>query len=92
MSCPALPATTAAADVKLAELLERIDEFIARRTTLAAPRPAFEPTWPLGVADIYVLGMDFQRRRNSSFIDGVGDDARGIAGRLAQLLAGRRVA
>jgi putative flavoprotein involved in K+ transport len=137
-----LAATTAAADVKLAEMLERIDEFIARSTTLADPRPPFEPTWPLGVANtagrlrldhegiktivwatgyrraypwlkvpvldahgeithsggvteaagLYVLGMNFQRRRNSSFIDGVGDDARTIAGHLAQLVAGRRVA
>jgi putative flavoprotein involved in K+ transport len=137
-----LAATTAAADVKLAELLERIDEFIARSTTLADPRPPFEPTWPLGAGDsagrmrldragietiiwatgyrraypwlhvpvldaqgeiahaggvtaaagLYVLGMNFQRRRNSSFIDGVGDDARWIAGHLAQLVAGRRVA
>jgi putative flavoprotein involved in K+ transport len=137
-----LAATTAAADVKLAELLARIDEFIARSTTLADPRPPFTPTWPLGVADtagrmrldregietivwatgyrraypwlrvpvldasgeiahaggvtdaagLYVLGMNFQRRRNSSFIDGVGDDARMIAGHLAQLVAGRRVA
>jgi putative flavoprotein involved in K+ transport len=43
-------------------------------------------------AGLYVLGMNFQRRRNSSFIDGVGDDARMIAGHLAQLVAGRRVA
>jgi putative flavoprotein involved in K+ transport len=137
-----LAATTAAADVKLAALLERIDEFIARSATLADPRPPFAPTWPLGVADsagrlrldregigtvvwatgyrraypwlrvpvldaygeiahsggvtdaagLYVLGMNFQRRRNSSFIDGVGDDARMMAAHLAQLVAGRRVA
>jgi putative flavoprotein involved in K+ transport len=137
-----LAATTAAADVKLAELLERVDEFIARSATLADPRPPFAPTWPLGVADtagrmrldregietivwatgyrraypwlhvpvldafgeiahsggvtdaagLYVLGMNIQRRRNSSLIDGVGDDARTIAGHLAQLVAGRRVA
>ena len=137
-----LAATTAAADVKLAEMLNKIDEFIARTATPADPRPPFEPTWHVGVADsggrlrldregietiiwatgyrrayswlrvpvldaygeiihsggiteaagLYVLGMNFQRRRNSSFIDGVGDDARMIAGHLAQLVAGRRVA
>ena len=137
-----LAATTAAADVKLAALLERIDQFIARSTRRADPPPSFEPTWPLGVADtggrmrldhegietivwatgyrrayswlrvpvldaygeiahsggitdaagLYVLGMNFQRRRNSSFIDGVGDDARMIAAHLAQWVARRRVA
>jgi len=32
---------------------------------------------------LYVLGMQFQRRRNSNFIDGVGKDARYLAGELA---------
>jgi len=34
-------------------------------------------------AGLYVLGMQFQRRRNSNFIDGVGKDARYLAGQLA---------
>ena len=33
---------------------------------------------------LYVLGMNFQRRRNSSFIDGVGADARAIAEQIAR--------
>jgi len=36
---------------------------------------------------LYVLGLQFQRRRNSAFIDGVGDDARAIA----EHLDGRRM-
>jgi putative flavoprotein involved in K+ transport len=32
---------------------------------------------------LYVLGMQFQRRRNSNFIDGVGKDARVLAAALA---------
>jgi putative flavoprotein involved in K+ transport len=32
---------------------------------------------------LYVLGMQFQRRRNSNFIDGVGKDARDVGGKLA---------
>jgi putative flavoprotein involved in K+ transport len=32
---------------------------------------------------LYVLGMQFQRRRNSNFIDGVGKDARYLADKLA---------
>lgn len=35
------------------------------------------------VAGLYVIGMHFLRRRNSSFIDGVGDDARFLAGHIA---------
>ena len=41
---------------------------------------------------LYVLGLNFQRRRNSSFIDGVGDDARVIADHIACSLARVRVA
>ena len=41
---------------------------------------------------LYVLGLNFQRRRNSSFIDGVGDDAWVIAQQIAQSMAGVRVA
>ena len=38
---------------------------------------------------LYVLGLNFQRRRNSSFIDGVGADAEFIAEHLAASLVGR---
>ena len=37
------------------------------------------------VPGLFVLGLHFQRRRNSAFIDGVGDDA----AFLADLIAGR---
>lgn len=121
-------ATAVASDVKLAQLLRRIDEFIAARAlqdAVAPPEP-FEPTWPAAfdvgpqtldlraegitavvwatgfrreypwlrlpvfdgsgeirhrggvtpVPGVYVLGMHFQRHRNSAFLDGVGEDAR----------------
>jgi putative flavoprotein involved in K+ transport len=32
---------------------------------------------------LFVLGMHFQRRRKSAFIDGVGDDAAFLADRIA---------
>jgi putative flavoprotein involved in K+ transport len=136
-----LVATAAAADVKMAQILMRIDEFIAR-TGIAAPPPGpFNPTWPLGVdaprrldlkderistviwatgyrraypwlrvpvfdlhgeirhkggvtpeAGLYVLGLNFQRRRNSSFIDGVGDDAWTIAREISHSTGHVRVA
>ena len=41
---------------------------------------------------LYVLGMNFQRRRNSSFIDGVGHDAQVLAGHIAGSLCRTRVA
>ena len=44
-----------------------------------------------GVVDapgMYVLGMKFLRRRKSTFIDGVGDDARELGARLAHYLDG----
>jgi len=44
------------------------------------------------VPGVYVLGLNFQRRRNSSFIDGVGDDARVIARQIAQSTPRMRVA
>ena len=136
-----LVATTAAADVKLAEILERIDRFIATTGVTTVSAEAFRPTWPLAVdapdtlnlkhdrietviwatgyrrsypwlhlpvldahgdivhqggitpeAGLYVLGMRFQRRRNSNFIDGVGDDARVIAERIARSMIHTRVA
>jgi putative flavoprotein involved in K+ transport len=46
-----------------------------------------------GVVDapgMYVLGLPFLRRRKSSLIDGVGDDARVLSEHLADYLAGRR--
>ena len=35
-------------------------------------------------AGFYALGLNFQRTRKSSFIDGVGDDARFVADHIAQ--------
>ena len=130
-----LIATTAASDVKLAEVLLRIDEFIAKtgRSAPLAPEP-FEPTWTAAygadrasvhleaagintvvwatgfvrsypwlnvpvldsrgdivhragvtaVPGLYVLGMHFQRRRKSAFIDGVGADAAFLADRIVE--------
>ena len=43
-------------------------------------------------AGLYVLGLNFQRRRNSSFIDGVGHDAWVIAQRDRPVDARVRVA
>jgi len=129
--------TTAAADVKLASLLSRLDR-VADATGLAKlvdePEP-FEPLWPafvnaptelhteaagihtviwatgyrrdyswlrLPVLDergelrhaggvtpwpgVYALGLRFQRTRKSTFIDGVGADARVLARHLAARL------
>lgn len=129
-----LIATTAAADIKMATVLMRIDEHIARHAMDADDPAPFVPSWSvrddevlsldlraerietviwatgyrreypwlrLPVLDsrgdivhtggvtpcpgLLVLGMNFQRRRNSSFIDGVGRDAED----LAQLIAAR---
>jgi len=124
-----LVAHTAAADARLARLLQRIDAYAAASglDREAGPAPAFEPfVWPapapttidlraegirsvvwatgfrrqypwlkLPVLDargelrhaggvtpapgLYVLGLNFQKRRKSTFIDGVGDDARALA-------------
>jgi putative flavoprotein involved in K+ transport len=132
-----LIATTAASDIKLAELLLRVDAFIAHTGATAAPREPFEPTWPLAFAvakttidlqaagihtvlwatgfrrrypwlhlpaldergdirhrsgitpvpGLFVLGMHFQRRRRSAFIDGVGDDAAFLAERITRRAA-----
>jgi putative flavoprotein involved in K+ transport len=126
--------TTAAADVKLASLLSRLDR-VAESTGLGAlvedPEP-FEPLWPAFVsaptdldlkaagiesvvwatgyrrtyswlnlplldargelrhhagvtpcAGVYAIGLPFQRTRKSAFIDGVGADARVLAGHIA---------
>ena len=35
------------------------------------------------IPGLYVLGMRFQTRRNSSFLDGVGADAQAVADHLA---------
>ncbi|HUG17281.1 MAG TPA: NAD(P)/FAD-dependent oxidoreductase [Thermomicrobiales bacterium] len=134
-------ATTAAADIKMAEILTRIDQFIETTGIAAEPPGPFHPTWPLAAdapdtlnlkgeriktmiwatgyrraypwlrvpvfdadreirhtggitpaAGLFVLGLNFQRRRNSSFIDGVGDDARVIAHEIAQSITRVRVA
>jgi len=42
------------------------------------------------LAGIYVLGLNFMRRRNSSFIDGVGADAEALAAHIAGFLGLRR--
>jgi putative flavoprotein involved in K+ transport len=129
-----LIATTAASDIKLAQVLQRIEAFIAATVIEAPALPEpFEPTWPsaVGVAKttidlqaagintvlwatgftrrypwlmaaaldargeiqhrngitrvpgLFVLGMHFQRRRKSAFIDGVGDDAAFLADHIA---------
>jgi putative flavoprotein involved in K+ transport len=133
--------TAAAADIKMAEILTRIDQFIVATGIEATSADPFEPTWPIATdapevldlereridtviwatgyrraypwlrvpvidargeiahtdgitpeAGLYVLGMNFLRRRNSSFIYGVGDDARAIADAIAQSMAHARVA
>jgi putative flavoprotein involved in K+ transport len=38
---------------------------------------------------LYAMGMKFLRRRKSTFIDGVGDDARDLSAHVADYLAGR---
>jgi putative flavoprotein involved in K+ transport len=139
-----LVATTAAADVKLASLRRRIDDFI-RSSGMGqdVEEPdTFGPSWPLAIdssastldlgaeritsvlwatgfrrsypwlqvpvldADgeivhtggvtpaegLYALGLHFQRRRKSAFIDGVGDDARTLAGLIARRLRCRGTA
>ena len=129
-----LIATTAASDVKLAELLARIDAFISKAGLPAAAPEPFQPTWTLAlgvekaaidlraagidtviwatgfmrrypwlrvpaaldprgeivhrggvtpVPGLFALGLHFQRRRKSAFIDGVGDDAAFLADRIA---------
>ena len=129
-----LVATTAASDVKLAELLLRIDAFVDRAAPRGVGSPeSFESTWTSAVGvtktsldlraagietviwatgfirrypwlkvaaldergeirqrggitpvpGLFVLGMHFQRRRKSAFIDGVGDDAAFLADWIA---------
>jgi putative flavoprotein involved in K+ transport len=126
-----LAATAAAADARLARVLDRIDAVIAARGLDAPPgarppraRPAEGPAsldleveriatviWATGyvrrypwlavpgaldrrgeivhrhgvtpITGLYALGLRMQRTRRSSFIDGVGDDARFLAARIA---------
>ena len=136
-----LVATTAAADVKLASLLQRIDAYIAERSIEAPPAPRFVPhcftfsrapqtldmtaarvrtvLWATGfrreypwlhvpvldrhgeirhtggvtsVKGLVVIGLHFLRRRNSSFIDGVGADAEVLSDYIAAVVrpGGRR--
>jgi len=136
-----LIASTAAADIKMAEILTRIDRHLAANGVPAEDPEPFRSTWPLTptaaerldlksegiqtviwatgcrraypwlhvpvldrrgeivhsggftpVFGLYVLGMNFQRRRNSSFIDGVGADAWKIAEQIGSSIAGVRVA
>ena len=136
-----LAATTAAADIKMAEILTRVDRFIERTGVAAGPPEPFNPTWPLAgdtprtldltrahidtviwatgyrraypwlrvpVLDahgeivhtggitpepgLFVLGLHFQSRRNSSFIDGVGQDAWMVAQQIAASMSRVRVA
>jgi putative flavoprotein involved in K+ transport len=134
-----LAATTAAADIKLASLLRRIDRYINDHglASTVPDAPSFEPLcrrfwsapteldirgagvetvlWATGyrrqygwlripglldtrgeirqrggvtsAPGLYVLGLQFMRRRNSSFIDGVGRDASVLAAHLASYLA-----
>jgi putative flavoprotein involved in K+ transport len=128
-----LVAYTARADVKLARLLKRIDEYVDREGLAAEvgpPEPFVPFFWPApgpdaldlradkirtviwatgfrrrypwlkvpvldergeirhdgGItpaAGLYVLGLQFLRRRNSNFIDGVGADAMTLAEDIA---------
>jgi putative flavoprotein involved in K+ transport len=41
------------------------------------------------VPGLYVLGLRFLHRRNSSFVDGVGPDARFVAAHLTRRTAAR---
>ena len=128
-----LVAHTAAADVRLARLIARIDAFVAAAGLASEVGPAepFQPfLWPAAAPEridlraegirtvvwatgfrrhypwlrvpvldergelrheggvtpargLYALGLGFQRRRKSAFIDGVGDDARELADHIA---------
>jgi putative flavoprotein involved in K+ transport len=134
-----LAESVAAADARLARLLQRIDAHVAR-AGVAAPAPQPLPSvpatstataldlrregirtvvWATGyrrgypwlrvpvldargeirheggvtpVPGLYVLGLQFLRRRKSSWIDGVGEDARELVEHLAGHLSRRRAA
>lgn len=137
-----LIAHTAAADIRMARLLVRIEEFIAAKgldSQVPRPEPFVPFCWPapaptsvdLGLEGIrsvvwatgfrrsypwlkvpvldergeirhqggvtsepglYVLGLQFLRSRKSSFLDGVGDDARALAAHIARRLRQQRSA
>jgi putative flavoprotein involved in K+ transport len=138
-----LVATTAAADVKMAALLKRLDDFAIQNGMTGARERGepFAPAWPafidapapleLPTADIrtvvwatgfrreypwlkvpvldsrgeirhrggvtahpglYAIGLYFLRRRNSSWIDGVGADAFALAGHIDEHLGRSRSA
>jgi putative flavoprotein involved in K+ transport len=136
-----LVATMAGADIKMATILMRIDQFIRHTGSSAPDADPFVPTWTLandaveqidlradrintviwatgyrraypwlqvpvldadgelrhhaGVTPhpgLYVLGLNFQRRRNSSFIDGVGSDAQFLATHIATTRLQRHIA
>lgn len=135
-----LARSMAAADARLARLLDRLDATVARAGAADLPAPEAPrvihpppaPTaldlraeeirsvvWATGyrrsypwlkvpVLDargeirhdggvtaapgLYVLGLQFLRRRNSSWIDGVGEDARALTDHLAARLPRRRAA
>ena len=59
-----LVANAAASDVKLAELLHRIDAFIANKAVAAGPSRSFRPTWPWAarvtktMLDLRAAGID----------------------------------
>jgi putative flavoprotein involved in K+ transport len=44
------------------------------------------------VPGLYVLGLKFLHRRNSTFVDGVGRDARFVAAHLTRRMASRALA
>jgi putative flavoprotein involved in K+ transport len=131
-----LVAHTAAADARLARLLQRIDIFAARTGLdgeVVEPEPFVPFLWPLAapttidlgaegirtvvwatgfrrrypwlkvpvldeageirhesgitpLPGLYVIGLYFLRRRKSTFIDGVGQDARELTAHLAERL------
>jgi putative flavoprotein involved in K+ transport len=130
-----LARTTAAADEKLARLLDRIDRFAGQSCRRERPPKLEIPVtpaeidlerdgirsvlWATGFREsnpwlkvpvtdergriehhdgvtrspgLYVLGLRFLRKRNSNFIDGVGDDARALADHIAARLHGPRSA
>jgi putative flavoprotein involved in K+ transport len=56
-----LTRTTAAADLKMADVLARIDEHIARTRCAAPARDAVEPTWPLAFDALRALDLKRER-------------------------------
>src|SRR5262249_8246847 len=56
-----LVATTAAADAKLADILERIDHSIATTGRAREPAAPFRPTWPIGAEAPETLNLKDER-------------------------------